>query len=42
MQWATEGKISAAVDRTFPLAKTVDAMNVLASRQAMGKIILHP
>jgi len=42
MQWAAEGKISAAVDRTFPLAKTVEAMNVLASRQAMGKIILHP
>jgi len=40
--WAAEGKISCHVDRTFPLAQTADALNVLAGRKAMGKVILHP
>jgi NADPH2:quinone reductase len=42
VQWAAEGKISSHVDRTFPLAQTADALNVLAARKAMGKVILHP
>jgi len=42
MQWAAEGKISSHVDRTFPLEQTADALKVLAGRQAMGKVILHP
>jgi NADPH2:quinone reductase len=42
MRWAAEGKISSHVDRTFPLAKTADALKVLAGRQAMGKVILNP
>lgn len=42
MTWAGEGKISSHVDRTFPLEKTADALKVLAARQAMGKVILHP
>jgi len=42
MKWAAEGKISAHVDSTFPLAKTADALKVLADRKAMGKVILHP
>jgi NADPH2:quinone reductase len=42
VQWAAEGKISSHVDRTFPLAQTADALQVLAKRQAMGKVILHP
>ena len=42
VQWAAEGKISSHVDRTFPLAQTADALKVLAGRQAMGKVILHP
>ena len=42
MRWAAEGKISSHVDRTFPLAQTADALKVLAGRQAMGKVILHP
>jgi NADPH2:quinone reductase len=41
-QWAVDGKISSHVDRTFPLAQTADALKVLASRQAMGKVILNP
>ena len=42
VQWAAAGKISSHVDRTFPLAQTADALKVLAGRQAMGKVILHP
>jgi NADPH2:quinone reductase len=42
LQWAAEGKISSHVYATFPLAKTADAMAVLSSRKAMGKVILHP
>ncbi|MEH2511364.1 NADPH2:quinone reductase [Nitrobacteraceae bacterium AZCC 1564] len=42
MQWAADGKISSHVDRTFPLAQAADALKVLAGRQAMGKVILHP
>jgi NADPH:quinone reductase len=42
LKWAAEGKISAHVDRTFPLEQTAEAMKVLAGRQAMGKVILHP
>ncbi|SEH83497.1 NADPH:quinone oxidoreductase family protein [Tardiphaga sp. OK245] len=42
VKWTAEGKISSHVDRTFPLAKTADALKVLAGRQAMGKVILHP
>jgi NADPH2:quinone reductase len=42
MQWAAEGKISAHVDRAFPLAQTADALKVLAGRQAMGKVIVKP
>jgi NADPH2:quinone reductase len=42
VQWTAEGKISSHVDRTFPLARTADALKVLAGRQAMGKVILHP
>lgn len=40
--WAAEGKISSHVDRIFPLAETAAALKVLAGRQAMGKVILHP
>ncbi len=42
IQWAAEGKISSHVHATFPLAKTAEALKVLSSRQAMGKVILHP
>jgi NADPH2:quinone reductase len=42
IKWAAEGKLSSHVHATFPLAKTAEAMAVLSSRQAMGKVILHP
>lgn len=42
VRWTAERKISSHVDRTFPLAQTAEALKVLASRKAMGKVILHP
>jgi NADPH2:quinone reductase len=42
VKWAAEGKLSSHVHATFPLAKTAEAMAVLSSRKAMGKVILHP
>lgn len=42
LQWAADGRISSHVDRIFPLAQTAAALKVLAGRQAMGKVILHP
>jgi NADPH2:quinone reductase len=42
VDWTAEGKISSHVHATFPLAKTAEAMAVLSSRKAMGKVILHP
>lgn len=40
MQWLVEGKISAYVDRTYPLAKTADALRAISRREVKGKIIL--
>jgi NADPH2:quinone reductase len=42
VEWTAEGKLSSHVYATFPLAKAADAMAVLSSRKAMGKVILHP
>jgi NADPH2:quinone reductase len=42
INWTAEGKLSSHVHATFPLAKAADAMGVLSSRKAMGKVILHP
>ncbi len=40
MAWAIDGKISAHVDKTYPLAKTVEALGAIARREVKGKIIL--
>jgi len=42
VEWTADGKLSSHVHATFPLAKAVEAMAVLSSRKAMGKVILHP
>ena len=42
VKWTAEGKISSHVDGPLPLAQTADALNVLAGRKAMGKVILNP
>ncbi len=40
MQWCADGKFSVHVHATFPLARTDEALKVLAERKAMGKVIL--
>jgi NADPH2:quinone reductase len=41
-QWAAEGKLSSHVHAAFPMTKVADAMAVLSSGKAMGKVVLHP
>jgi NADPH2:quinone reductase len=40
LRWCADGKLSVHVHATFPLARTADALKVLADRKAMGKVIL--
>lgn len=40
MRWAEEGKISAHVDKVYPLAKTADALRAISRREVKGKIVL--
>lgn len=40
LQWYAEGKLKPHIDRTFPLEQAADALNMLASRQAKGKLVL--
>ncbi len=39
-KWYAEGKLKPHVSATFPLAKAAEAMNLLASRQAKGKVVV--
>ncbi|MGH8674068.1 MAG: zinc-binding dehydrogenase, partial [Burkholderiales bacterium] len=41
-QWYREGKLKPHVSATFPLEKAAEAMNLLASRQAKGKVVIVP
>ncbi|MFN0265046.1 NADPH:quinone oxidoreductase family protein [Tepidamorphus sp. 3E244] len=38
--WAAEGKLTVPVDRTFPMDEAIEALQVIARREARGKIIL--
>ena len=40
--WAADGKLSAHVHATYPLADITSAFKAIADRKAMGKIIVHP
>jgi NADPH:quinone reductase len=40
--WAAEGKLSAHVHAAYPLADTAAALEAIANRQVMGKVILRP
>ncbi len=42
VRWADEGKISAHVHATYPLAQAAAAIKAIADRKVMGKVILHP
>ena len=39
-RWYQEGRLKPHVSATFPLAKAADAMNLLASRKAKGKVVV--
>jgi NADPH:quinone reductase len=41
LQWTAEGKLSAHVQAIYPLAEIAAALDVLAARKAMGKIVLR-
>jgi NADPH2:quinone reductase len=42
VRWAAEGKLSAHVHAVYPLEKTREALEAIAGRQVMGKVILRP
>jgi NADPH2:quinone reductase len=39
-RWYAEGKLKPHVSQTFPLAKAVDALKLMAARQVKGKVVL--
>lgn len=42
IRWCAEGKLSAHVHAAYPLAEAARALQDLASRKAMGKVVLRP
>lgn len=42
LAWASEGKISAHIDRAFPLAQAREALEAIARREVKGKFVLKP
>ncbi|UPK29921.1 NADPH:quinone oxidoreductase family protein [Bradyrhizobium sp. 195] len=42
IQWASDGKLSSHVHSIFPLERIKDALSILSTGKAMGKVILHP
>jgi NADPH:quinone reductase len=40
--WAAEGKLSAHVQAAYPLERTADALQALADRKVMGKLVVKP
>jgi NADPH2:quinone reductase len=39
--WYAEGKLKPLVSQTFPLGRAADAINALATRQAVGKVVVE-
>jgi NADPH2:quinone reductase len=42
VRWSAEGKLSAHVHAVYPLANTREALEAIAGRKVMGKVILRP
>ena len=40
LRWTAAGKLSAHVQAVYPLAEIAAALDVLAARKAMGKLVL--
>ena len=41
VRWYEQGRLKPHVSATFPLEKAGEAMNLLASRKAKGKVVIH-
>jgi NADPH2:quinone reductase len=42
VQWCAQGKLSAHVHAVYPLREIAAALQAIAERKVMGKIVLHP
>ena len=42
MQWAEEGTISPRIQKTYPLDQGADALQWLADRRAVGRVVVNP
>ena len=42
MRWCAEGKISGHVHAAYPLSDAARALNDIAGRKVMGKVVLKP
>ena len=42
VDWAREGRISAHVDKAYPLAQAAEALSAIARREVKGKFVLRP
>jgi NADPH2:quinone reductase len=42
LRWCAEGKLSAHVHAVYPLAEAAKALNAIATRKVMGKVVLRP
>ncbi|HKG76334.1 MAG TPA: NADPH:quinone oxidoreductase family protein [Beijerinckiaceae bacterium] len=42
LAWVAQGKLSAHVDAVYPLDRTAEALQVIARREAKGKILVWP
>ena len=42
MEWYRAGKLKPHVSATYPLARAADALNDMAERRVMGKVVLVP
>jgi NADPH2:quinone reductase len=42
LAWVAQGKLSAHVDAVYPLDRTPEALQVIARREAKGKILVRP
>lgn len=42
LAWAAEGKLSSHVHAVYPLSEAADALQAIAERKVMGKVILKP
>jgi NADPH:quinone reductase len=42
LAWVAQGRLSAHVDAVYPLERTPEALEVIARREAKGKILVRP